>query len=76
MVSVARQTVTARPADGPVGFVQQAIDTLKQRGAARRCPVCHLIRLGIPQPRPADLFAFELGARVAGRPPEGGMPLA
>jgi hypothetical protein len=174
-VSAARQTITARPADGPVGFVQQAIDTLaagghrppwlspellgalecagqltglvyllhldrpigdvdnprgyashytgwtldlparlaahaagrgarlmevagelgigwqlcrvwrgpralerslKQRGAARRCPVCHLIRLGIPQPRPVDLVAFELGARVAGRLPEGGMPLA
>jgi hypothetical protein len=50
--------------------------SLKQRGAARRCPVCHLTRLGIPQLRPNDLFAFELGARVAGRPPGGGMPLA
>jgi hypothetical protein len=35
-------------------------------GAARRCPVCHLTRLGLAPARPADLFAFEVGARVAG----------
>jgi hypothetical protein len=40
--------------------------SLKQRGAARRCPVCQLARLGVPLARPADLFAFEVGARVAG----------
>jgi hypothetical protein len=39
---------------------------LKQRGAARRCPVCQLARLGVPLARPADLFAFEVGARAAG----------
>ena len=35
-------------------------------GAARRCPVCQLARLGLQPPRPVDLFALELGARVAG----------
>ena len=40
--------------------------SLKQRGAARRCPVCHLARLGLDAGRPADLLAFELGARAAG----------
>jgi hypothetical protein len=34
-------------------------------GAARRCPVCQLIRLGLAPARPADLFAFEVGARAA-----------
>jgi hypothetical protein len=34
-------------------------------GAARRCPVCHLTRLGLAPARPADLFAFEVGARAA-----------
>src|SRR5512132_3454098 len=34
-------------------------------GAARRCPVCQLTRLGLPPARPADLFAFEVGARAA-----------
>jgi hypothetical protein len=41
--------------------------SLKQRGATRRCPVCHLSRLGLAMPaRPVDPLAFELGARVAG----------
>jgi hypothetical protein len=40
--------------------------SLKQRGAARRCPVCHLACLGLDPGRPADLLAFELGARAAG----------
>ncbi len=34
-------------------------------GAARRCPVCQLTRLGLAPARPADLFAFEVGARAA-----------
>jgi hypothetical protein len=37
-------------------------------GAARRCPVCQLARLGLQPPRPVDpvdLFALEVGARVA-----------
>jgi len=34
-------------------------------GAARRCPVCQLTRLGLAPPRPADLFTFEVGARAA-----------
>jgi hypothetical protein len=34
-------------------------------GAARRCPVCQLGRLGLAPARPADLFAFEVGARAA-----------
>jgi hypothetical protein len=34
-------------------------------GAARRCPVCQLTRVGLAPPRPADLFAFEVGARAA-----------
>jgi hypothetical protein len=46
---------------------------LKQRGAARRCPVCRLARLGLQPPRPVDLFALEAGARVAGWP--AGLPL-
>jgi hypothetical protein len=45
--------------------------SLKQRGAARRCPVCHLARLGLEVARPADLLAFELGARAAGLAPGG-----
>jgi hypothetical protein len=35
-------------------------------GAARRCPVCQLAKLGLQPPRPVDPLAFELGARVAG----------
>jgi hypothetical protein len=35
-------------------------------GAARRCPVCQLARLGLQPPRPVDLFALEVGARAAG----------
>jgi hypothetical protein len=36
-------------------------------GAARRCPVCQLTKLGLMLPvRPMDPLAFELGARVAG----------
>jgi hypothetical protein len=36
-------------------------------GAARRCPVCQLTRLGLALPaRPVDPLAFEQGARVAG----------
>jgi hypothetical protein len=36
-------------------------------GAARRCPVCQLTRLGLALPaRTVDPLAFELGARVAG----------
>jgi hypothetical protein len=36
-------------------------------GAARRCPVCQLTRLGLALPaRPVDPLTFELGARVAG----------
>jgi hypothetical protein len=35
-------------------------------GAARRCPVCQLARLGLQRPRPVDLFALEVGARAAG----------
>jgi hypothetical protein len=34
-------------------------------GAARRCPVCQLARLGLQPPRPADLLAFEVGLRAA-----------
>jgi hypothetical protein len=34
-------------------------------GAARRCPVCQLTRLGHGPARPADLLAFEVGARAA-----------
>jgi hypothetical protein len=34
-------------------------------GAARRCPVCQLTRLGLAPARPADLLAFEVGARAA-----------
>jgi hypothetical protein len=34
-------------------------------GAARRCPICQLTRLGLGPARPADLFAFEVGARAA-----------
>jgi hypothetical protein len=34
-------------------------------GAARRCPVCQLARLGLQPPRPVDPLALELGARVA-----------
>jgi hypothetical protein len=34
-------------------------------GAARRCPVCQLTRLGLAPARPADLFAFEVGTRAA-----------
>jgi hypothetical protein len=34
-------------------------------GAARRCPICQLGRLGLAPARPADLFAFEVGARAA-----------
>ena len=34
-------------------------------GAARRCPVCQLAPLGLQPPRPADLLAFEVGARAA-----------
>jgi hypothetical protein len=34
-------------------------------GAARRCPICQLTRLGLAPARPADLFAFEVGARAA-----------
>jgi hypothetical protein len=37
-------------------------------GAARRCPVCQLTRLGLAPPRPADLWAFEVGARAAAHP--------
>jgi predicted GIY-YIG superfamily endonuclease len=39
--------------------------SLKQRGAARRCPVCRLAALGLQPPRPVDPLALELGARVA-----------
>jgi hypothetical protein len=39
--------------------------SLKQRGAARRCPACRLAALGLQPPRPVDPLAFELGARVA-----------
>jgi hypothetical protein len=39
---------------------------LKQRGAARRCPVCQLIPLGLQPPRPVDPLALELGRRAAG----------
>jgi len=40
--------------------------SLKQSGgAARRCPVCQLIRLGLQPPRPVDLLALELGPRAA-----------
>jgi hypothetical protein len=35
-------------------------------GAARRCPVCQLTRLGHGPARPANLLAFEVGARAAG----------
>ena len=35
-------------------------------GAARRCPVCQLAPLGLQPPRPVDLFALEVGVRVAG----------
>jgi hypothetical protein len=34
-------------------------------GAARRCPVCQLARLGLRPPRPVDPLALELGVRVA-----------
>jgi hypothetical protein len=34
-------------------------------GAARRCPVCQLLSLGLQPPRPIDSLALELGARVA-----------
>ena len=34
-------------------------------GAARRCPVCQLTHLGLGPARPADLLAFEVGARAA-----------
>jgi hypothetical protein len=34
-------------------------------GAARRCPICQLTRLGLAPARPADIFAFEVGARAA-----------
>jgi hypothetical protein len=34
-------------------------------GAARRCPVCQLTRRGLAPARPADLLAFEVGARAA-----------
>jgi hypothetical protein len=40
--------------------------SLKQRGAARRCPVCRLVALGLQPPRPVDPLALELGVRVAG----------
>jgi hypothetical protein len=40
--------------------------SLKQRGATRRCPVCHLAALGLQPPRPVDPLALELGLRVAG----------
>jgi hypothetical protein len=40
--------------------------SLKQRGAARRCPVCQLVALGLQPPRPVDLLALELGPRVVG----------
>jgi hypothetical protein len=43
--------------------------SLKQRGAARRCPVCRLATLGLQPPRPVDLLGLELGARVAARAP-------
>jgi hypothetical protein len=39
--------------------------SLKQSGAARRCPVCRLAALGLQPPRPVDPLALELGARVA-----------
>jgi predicted GIY-YIG superfamily endonuclease len=39
--------------------------SLKQRGAARRCPVCRLAALGLQPPRPVHPLALELGARVA-----------
>jgi hypothetical protein len=39
--------------------------SLKQRGATRRCPVCRLAAFGLQPPRPIDLLAVELGARVA-----------
>jgi hypothetical protein len=35
-------------------------------GAARRCPVCQLIPLGLQPPRPVDPLALELGRRAAG----------
>jgi hypothetical protein len=35
-------------------------------GAARRCPVCRLVALGLLPPRPVDPLAVELGARVVG----------
>jgi hypothetical protein len=36
-------------------------------GAARRCPVCQLAKLGLALPaRPVDPLAVELGPRVAG----------
>jgi hypothetical protein len=47
--------------------------SLKQRGTARRCPICHLTRLGLAPGRPADLLAFELGARAAGLAPGEGV---
>jgi hypothetical protein len=34
-------------------------------GAARRCPVCQLLLLGLQPPRPADPLALELGRRAA-----------
>jgi hypothetical protein len=48
---------------------------LKQRGAARRCPVCQLAGRGLQPPRPVDLFALEVGARVAGWAPIPPLPL-
>jgi hypothetical protein len=40
--------------------------SLKQRGAARRCPVCQLAALGLQPARPVDPLALELGPWVAG----------
>jgi hypothetical protein len=46
-------------------------------GAARRCPICQLTRLGLTPARPADLFAFEVGARAAAcTAPPSELPLA
>jgi hypothetical protein len=39
--------------------------SLKQPGAARRCPVCRLAALGLQPPRPIDPLALELGLRAA-----------
>jgi hypothetical protein len=50
--------------------------SLKQRGAARRCPVCRLAALGLQLPRPVDPLALELGARVAALVPPLELPPA